>query len=148
MEDYKSIRKLAESIGIPESTARRYADTFFRFLVSKKIGRNRQYSPESASVLLRINELYAAGKKQSEVEEILSGEVPQTTDTEPEEQSLIITSQAKAIQDMKNILQVVWQHMDKQSEEIRQLREELAAMREALNLLPDARKRPWWKFWG
>ncbi len=144
MEDYKSIRKLAESVGIPESTARRYADTFTRFLVSKKIGRNRQYSSESGPVLLRINELYAAGKKQSEVEEILSGEVPQTTDTEPEEQALIITSQAKDIQDMKNILEVVIQRMQGLEGENRQIIEELSEMK---NLLTSGNKKSWWQFW-
>ena len=37
--------------------------------------------------------------------------------------------------------------MQDQAEEIRQLREEIHDLREALKLLPDIKKRSWWQFW-
>jgi hypothetical protein len=57
-EDWISLPQVAERAKIPETTARRYANTFKRFLTTKESGNITLYHPETVGILQKISERY------------------------------------------------------------------------------------------
>ena len=60
-EDFLTISEIAEKIGVPENSARRYAKLFKDFLPKKVFGRVKKYAPDSLDVIFEIAEMYKKG---------------------------------------------------------------------------------------
>ncbi|MGA1840324.1 MAG: MerR family transcriptional regulator [bacterium] len=60
-EKFLTISEIAERIGVPENSARRYAKLFKDFLPKKVLGRVKKYSPDSLDVIFEISEMYKKG---------------------------------------------------------------------------------------
>ena len=62
-----TIRKIADELGIPESTVRYYRDQFERQVPAVGRGRRRRYPEEAVAVLRFIAEAYAAGQQREDI---------------------------------------------------------------------------------
>jgi hypothetical protein len=60
-ENFLTISEIAERIGVPENSARRYAKLFKEFLPKKVLGRVKKYAPDSLDVIFEISEMYKKG---------------------------------------------------------------------------------------
>ncbi|MBO8183423.1 MAG: MerR family transcriptional regulator [Archaeoglobus sp.] len=80
MEEYLKIADVAKQVGIPETTARRYAELFKEYLHHKTFGRTKKYKPEAVQIMQKISGLYQEGKTTEEIREILGYELPQVVD--------------------------------------------------------------------
>ena len=59
MDDWPTLPQLARELDIADSTARRWAASFFDFLPTKGHGPTRRFHPQTREVLKRIQTLYA-----------------------------------------------------------------------------------------
>ena len=142
VEEWQTISELAESLGIPETTARRYAKTFAGYLTSRKFGRITKYDArEALEILERVSRLYGSGATMEEIAEQLGEDYTQTVEMEsapPARVNMLVPmliAQQRGNREMQETL-------EKLTDTLSKLEERLAAM--------DAEKqhRPWWKFWG
>lgn len=60
-ENFLTISEIAQKIGVPENSARRYAKLFKDFLPKKVFGRVKKYTPDSMDVIFEIAEMYKKG---------------------------------------------------------------------------------------
>lgn len=74
-EQWLSIDETARLAGLPEFTARRYANLFDDYLPSQIFGRQKKYLPEAVQILTRIESLYQEGFDTGEIYETLSREI-------------------------------------------------------------------------
>lgn len=70
--EYVSLSQLAVIAGIPETSVRRYAASFAKYLETRQTGRAVKYKqPDTTHLLQRVYELYQTGYTTREIEEIL-----------------------------------------------------------------------------
>ena len=79
-----TLRQVAESLELPESTARYYRDAFLEHIPSVGTGRRRRYPPPAVAVLRSIAEGYAAGKSHEAIAASLDGATPSGAARAPE----------------------------------------------------------------
>ena len=81
-EQWLSLSETARLAGLPELTARRYANIFDDYLPSRNFGRCKKYMPNAAQILIRIENLYREGCDTSQISETLSRELHMSIMTE------------------------------------------------------------------
>ncbi|OPZ63123.1 MAG: hypothetical protein BWY86_00033 [Candidatus Aminicenantes bacterium ADurb.Bin508] len=81
-EEWLSLPQVASRAGIPESSARRYAETFKAFLKVRKGGRRTLYHYGTAEALAGIAFMYEQGQGTKEIMELLRKRGPETVDME------------------------------------------------------------------
>ena len=81
MDDWPTLPQLARELDIADSTARRWAASFFDFLPTKGHGPTRRFHPQTREVLKRIQTLYASGFNTGQVAEVLRHEFPAIINT-------------------------------------------------------------------
>jgi hypothetical protein len=69
--EYLTIPELAKASNIPDSTCRRYIETFKSFFKPKYFGRVIKYPSDSVAVLKTIYLYYQDGKEREEIKELL-----------------------------------------------------------------------------
>ena len=74
-EQWLSITETARLAGLPELTARRYANDFDDYLPNRNFGRCKKYPPDAVQVLLRIENLYREGYDTNQISDALSREL-------------------------------------------------------------------------
>jgi DNA-binding transcriptional MerR regulator len=122
-------RDLAERAGLPEADVKRFLRTYGEFFVSRKQGRTRLYSPETADLLKQIAELEAMGTTVSTIKGILKGGQdgsggqadPATVVPGGFPASMGETLTLGALSDIKNL-----------QETVRSLQEQVASLRETV----------------
>lgn len=62
-----TIRKIADELGIPESTVRNYRDQFEQYVPAIGRARRRRYADEAVTVLRFIAEAYAGGQHREDI---------------------------------------------------------------------------------
>src|SRR5699024_11723499 len=72
--EWLSITQLSKTLEIPESTTRRYLNTFDEYFRWEQIGRGKKYDPDSVEILQRIAMLYSADRETFEIKKILADE--------------------------------------------------------------------------
>jgi hypothetical protein len=82
-ESWTSLPQVAERAKIPETTARRYANTFKRFLTTKDSGNITLYHPETVGVLQEIAERYRRRQTTDQIMEELRMSYGETFEMEP-----------------------------------------------------------------
>lgn len=154
-EGWRTLPQLARELDVAESTARRWAKAFARYLPSKGRGAARRYAPEAKAVLARVKELFDAGLTTQQVEEALRASFSATLDVVPT---------ADAPPPAPAVPNPVLEILRKQAEELEALRAEVAAMRETQERLLtrqeerdralmevmralQEQRRPWWQRW-
>jgi len=76
-----SLLEVSRRVGIPETTARRWAHRFAPYLGGRK-GRAWNYPPEAVTVLQRIKERVGQGWESEEIERELQATFPATLEVE------------------------------------------------------------------
>ncbi|PIE68629.1 MAG: hypothetical protein CSA21_06455 [Deltaproteobacteria bacterium] len=109
MNDWLTLTAMARSLQIPEPTARRYARLFAEYIPHRKVGHMTMYAPEASSVLAKISQLYAEGHKKTEVESILSKDLPQPIDIplEDDGHSLVVKDNTVLQEKLLQFLDIV-----------------------------------------
>lgn len=75
------LSKIAEDLGIPQNTVRRYCEGFSEFLPSREQGRFTKYKmPESGDLLLRIRAFYEEGYQTEDIRRLLQRDTTVTVD--------------------------------------------------------------------
>src|SRR5699024_6476732 len=74
--------QLSKTLEIPETTTRRYLNTFDEYFRWEQIGRGKKYDPDSVEILQRIAMLYSADRETFEIKKILADEYAFTIDEE------------------------------------------------------------------
>ncbi len=82
-EPLLTLRQVADSLGLPESTTRYYRDAFLEHLPLVGTGRRRRYPPQAVAVLRSIAEGYAAGLTREAIAASLDGGAPRPTPRRP-----------------------------------------------------------------
>ncbi len=73
MSALHTLREIARTLGLPESTVRYYRDAFSEYVPTVGRGRRRRYPPEAIAVLRRIADLFAEGRTRDGVQAALPG---------------------------------------------------------------------------
>jgi predicted transcriptional regulator len=148
---YLTIAELADQVGIPNSSCRRYLSTFEEFFLVKGGSRLKRYEQEAVDVLKRIKTLYDDGLESNEIHKVLVGEFAmvingdeqQTTD-EPATVPSLATSEdlqeiRKALDEQREfnkllVEQMREQHLyyDKKFNELKHDRELIHSLRESM----------------
>lgn len=71
-----TLRQVADSLGLPESTTRYYRDAFLDFIPLVGTGKRRRYPPPAVAVLRTIAEAYAAGRTRHQIAQSLGAGIP------------------------------------------------------------------------
>lgn len=109
----RTIRELAEELGIPEPTARRWAKQLEDYLNPQKVGRTTQYPPVARDVLSQAKDLFKAGHTSDEVYRILGETHTRVLEGEPlddegtEETSLVVTGDDNLPADVAQALEAL-----------------------------------------
>ena len=74
MGDWFSVTQLSKTLGIPETTTRRYLNNFEEFFRYEQIGRGKKYHPDAVEVLQKIATLYGSDRETEEIKVILADE--------------------------------------------------------------------------
>ncbi|HLR73524.1 MAG TPA: MerR family transcriptional regulator [Pseudogracilibacillus sp.] len=74
MEEWLSVAQLSKTLGIPETTARRYLNNFVEYFRWEQVGRGKKYHPTSLEILQRIAVLYDTDRETKEIKKILADE--------------------------------------------------------------------------
>ncbi|GBF33547.1 hypothetical protein DCCM_2649 [Desulfocucumis palustris] len=130
-ERWLSLNETARLAGLPEFTARRYANLFDDYLPSQIFGRQKKYLPEAVQILTRIESLYQEGFDTGEICDALSREIYLGIITQ--DGKLLSTSEAiavmgKVIAEHSRVLQKLAAIMEKMAGAIH----EIAANQEAI----------------
>lgn len=80
--EWLPLTTLARQVGIPEASARRYADTFGEFLQVRKMGKANLHHVDGGKVLKRVSELFGQGMGRAQVADILRSEFLKTHELE------------------------------------------------------------------
>lgn len=72
--EWLSVSQLSQSLEIPETTTRRYLNTFKEYFRWEQIGRGKKYDPNSIEILQRIAVLYSTDRETFEIKKILANE--------------------------------------------------------------------------
>lgn len=80
--EWLSVTQLSKTLEIPETTTRRYLNTFDEYFRWEQIGRGKKYDPSSVEILQRIAILYVADRETFEIKKILADEYAFTIDEE------------------------------------------------------------------
>ena len=67
MDGWKPLATIARDVGVPEPSARRYANAFAEFVRSRKIGKATLYAPELGELLRIAAAGFANGQRRDEV---------------------------------------------------------------------------------
>jgi DNA-binding transcriptional MerR regulator len=78
-----TLRQVADSLGLPESTTRFYRDAFLDFIPLVGTGRRRRYPPPAVAVLRTIAEGYTAGRTRHEIAQSLEAGSPSAAGAAP-----------------------------------------------------------------
>src|SRR5699024_8724245 len=80
--EWLSVTQLSKTLEIPETTTRRYLNTFDEYFRWEQIGRGKKYDPDSVEIYQRIVMLYIADRKTIEIKKILADEYAFKNDEE------------------------------------------------------------------
>src|SRR5699024_10370660 len=80
--EWLSVTQLSKTLEIPETTTRRYLNTFDEYFRWEQIGRGKKYDRDSVEILQRIAMLYSADRETFEIKKILADEYAFTNDEE------------------------------------------------------------------
>src|SRR5699024_12620862 len=80
--EWLSVTQLSKTLEIPETTTRRYLNTFDKYFRWEQIGRGKKYDPDSVEILQRIAMLYSEDRETFEIKKILADEYAYTNDEE------------------------------------------------------------------
>lgn len=117
-----TVQDMAERLGVPERTIRRWIDLHGAFLGARKDGRRLLVPADSLKVAERIKQLYEDGATAAQVTDSLRGaDVPAVIDVMP-----VTPMQAESL--VRELLD----HMRTQSDELTELRREMKEIRELL----------------
>lgn len=144
MAEWRSINEIARDINIPETTARRYLNTYSDFIKGQRFGAVMKYPDEAAAIIGRIYSLSSNGKRVEEIRDILKGQYEQVITIDPQSQSyelrstqetmLQILSQNRGmIETIKRVIEDNTEALNKvadQQQQIEELRQEIRHMRE------------------
>lgn len=144
MAEWRSINEIARDINIPETTARRYLNTYSDFIKGQRFGAVMKYPDEAAAIIGRIYSLSSNGKRVEEIRDILKGQYEQVIIIEPQSQNyelqstqetmLQILSQNRGmIETIKRVIEDNTEALNKvadQQQQIEELRQEIRHMRE------------------
>lgn len=144
MAEWRSINEIARDINIPETTARRYLNTYSDFIKGQRFGAVMKYPDEVAAIIGQIYSLSSKGKKAEEIRDILKGQYEQVITIDPQSQSyelrstqetmLQILSQNRGmIETIKRVIEDNTEALNKvadQQQQIEELRQEIRHMRE------------------
>lgn len=72
LDAWKPLATLAREAGVPEASARRYADAFQALVRSRRMGKAVLYAPEVAEILKLAADGFANGQRRDEIAEILA----------------------------------------------------------------------------
>lgn len=142
MAEWRSINEIARDINIPETTARRYLNTYSDFIKGQRFGAVMKYPDKAAAIVGRIYSLSSNGKRVEEIRDILKGQYEQVITIEPQEQEsqntqetmLQVLSQNRGIiESLKKVIEDNTEALNKvadQQQQIEELRQEIRHMRE------------------
>lgn len=144
MAEWRSINEIARNLTIPETTARRYLNTYSDFIKGQRFGAVMKYPDEVAAIIGQIYSLSSKGKKVEEIRDILKGQYEQVITIDPQSQSyelrstqetmLQILSQNRGmIETIKRVIEDNTEALNKvadQQQQIEELRQEIRHMRE------------------
>jgi len=143
---YLTVGELVNSSGIPETTTRRYLNTFKTFINTKRSGRITKYHPDTLELLKKVYNFYLNGATTEEIFSTLSESNAQIIEIENNEPGELI-SKSQALDIFKAM-----------QGEIKELRQEVQDLSKALdnrdvklinqmrNILEE-KKKPFWKKW-
>ena len=142
MAEWRSINEIARDINIPETTARRYLNTYSDFIKGQRFGAVMKYPDEVAAIIGQIYSLSSNGKRVEEIRDILKGQYEQVIIIEPQEQEsqntqetmLQVLSQNRGIiESLKKVIEDNTEALNKimdQQQQIEELRQEIRHLRE------------------
>lgn len=142
MAEWRSINEIARDINIPETTARRYLNTYSDFIKGQRFGAVMKYPDEVAAIIGQIYSLSSKGKKVEEIRDILKGQYEQVITIDPQEQEsqntqetmLQVLSQNRGIiESLKKVIEDNTEALNKvadQQQQIEELRQEIRHLRE------------------
>ena len=135
--ELRRISELSKESGIPESTIRRWIESFRHYFAGKKIGKTTYYHPDALDVLKRLKTFYDAGRSTEEIEEILSMALPKTITIEPEnppppeplpERKDTLFSLIEKSIDQRREIQLLAVQLLRRDDDLKELRERIAAV--------------------
>lgn len=153
--DHISFGELIAAAGVPETTARRYLDSFAEYIPAIKQGRTKKYSREAIKALQDIARGYEQKQTIAQIKSTLATRYRQTIDVDPLplQSSTISTTpppleiimqqhaqMAESMQQMAQALQIIAQQQDR----IGKLELELESLKRGSL---DHNHRKWWKLW-
>jgi DNA-binding IclR family transcriptional regulator len=148
VEEWLTVKEVAEQTKLPETTCRRYLDLFSDFIKSRALGRTRKYEPGAVDVVARIAEYYQAGQLTPEIRERLGFEYGQTIDIESATKELAATKALEPAQ-VGDLIAI----MNRQNELLETLGKVLLQYNHQQQEIEDLRSRleqieqrqPWWR---
>jgi len=139
-EDFIPISEVAERLGVPENTMRRYAKLFAGYLDGRQNGRVMKYSADAVLVLKNIRDLYAGGKNRFEIEEILG----EKKFFDVGDDGVVVESKGEVIPSMRDFLGVMERMVDIMENQKR-LEDEVTYLRDKVERLEDKPRKGWIK---
>jgi len=137
--EWLTIAEIAAKTDIPETTLRRYAQTFRDYLPSETDGRATRYPPEAVQTFQQIAWMYQQGHKTREIRQWLASKVPPST-TVVVEDSTLVEAQSRVVQQLLETIHEMKTANERMARELEQLRAELAAAREEARQREEERK--------
>lgn len=170
-ERWLTITEIAQELGIPETTARRYARILADYIRSKTIGRTTRYPGETVQLFAQIAELFRQGYTSHDVREWLQREAPKTIVVDEEADNddhhhspppveavaMLVEAQNKLINELKDEVAQLRKELEAARQEIAATKQEIAAtvvrgVEEVKETLSRVEKRkqeeqakPWWR---
>jgi len=161
MEKWLSVSQINDETSIPETTIRRYLNSFSEYFRAEKIGRGMKYHPDSVAILKRIYSLYNEDYETPEIQKLLDMEFAITVEEQKDETT---------IQPPSVILEREFEEFKQQQQEfnkqlLKQLQEQQKYIKnsiesrdqklmQALNEIQETKKqiamteeKRWWEFW-
>lgn len=80
--EWLPLTTLARSVGVPEASARRYAEAFPEHFQVRRMGKINAFHVDAGPVLKRISELFGQGMGRAQVADILRSEFLKTHELE------------------------------------------------------------------
>src|SRR5690625_671497 len=88
MEKWLSVSQINDETSIPETTIRRYLNSFSEYFRAEKIGRGMKYHPDSVAILKRIYSLYNEDYETPEIQKLLDMEFAITVEEQKDETTI------------------------------------------------------------
>ncbi|PTM52703.1 hypothetical protein [Desmospora activa] len=134
MEEWLSVREIAEQTGWPDKTIRRYIDDFPDFILVRRIDRILRVPKESVEIMDQIRYLYQKGWGKERIKKLLGDMHPMNivkdTSVGSPPTSPVLTR--GDLVSMKNLLFEMGEAYKQSQERIEQLEEEIRALRGTL----------------